>query len=525
MGLFVSDDGHYQGWLAALLCCWAALSEDEHPIEKKKISRPTTARNTIWNEQPTPLRPMPSTPSRTLTATTDKGIEAAFNDDDLVRPISERPPSIKPLDFGGESPLLGKMSLHARQKSSTTLPKRISISRPTDFRRLEYTEKQRRSLVPLQLSPVVLREHTPEPLSHDPTGNRLSRSADGLMEDTTNIRNSYRASRGTPFERCQQLSSTARLSEPAAGVNERGQIILDTKVNTPTRPPLSTQSSSSSMHSLRRQALESSSSASTTPSRPSSERIRLKRKRSNQKNSGGSAELNVDKEILELNTIVEERRAESTRPQSPTGDGHVPAVAPLMPVRARSETLTDIGSAFSRPLISVTTSMSQPEENTISPVEKTFSPVTPIKSRLSRPFVSMPDPSVDQTGRVPIRRPSSRVTGWLTSLLSSSSTPAPNTSNPTQEPFYTCAPPVRRRPVSEASLCTSNTDLESPAFTATSSPMSKSHSRSLTAESRMTPISPPSTVDENVEPGSAITKPDDPWPLVVEHPSQVGLAL
>lgn len=39
MGLFVADDGHYQGWLAALLCCWAALSEDEHPIEKQKISR------------------------------------------------------------------------------------------------------------------------------------------------------------------------------------------------------------------------------------------------------------------------------------------------------------------------------------------------------------------------------------------------------------------------------------------------------------------------------------------------------
>ncbi|KAK4505222.1 hypothetical protein PRZ48_003185 [Zasmidium cellare] len=467
---------------------------------------------------------MPSTPSR---SNNDKGIEAAFNDDDLVRPISERPPSIKPLDFGGESPLLGKMSLHSRQKSSTTLPKRISISRPTDFRRLEYTEKQRRSLVPLQLSPVVLREHTPDPLSHDPTtGNRLSRSADGLMEDTTNIRNSYRASRGTPFERCQHLSSTARLSEPAAGVNERGQIIPDTKPNTPTRPTLSTQSSSSSMHSLRRQALESSGSTSTTPSRPSSERIRLKRKRSNQKGSGSSAELNVDKEILELNTIVEERRAESARPSSPTEDGHVPAVAPSMPVRARSETLTDIGSAFSRPLISVTTSMSQPEESTISPAEKTFSPVTPIKSRLSRPFVSMPDPSiVDQTGQVPIRRPSSRITGWLTSLLSSSSTPAPNTSNPTQEPFYTCAPPVRCRPVSEASLCTSNTELESPAFTATSSPMSKTHSRSLTAESRLTPISPPSTVDENIEPNSATTKLDDPWPLAVAHPSQVGLAL
>jgi len=33
MGLFVAQDGYYQGWLATLLCCFAAVGEDEHPAE------------------------------------------------------------------------------------------------------------------------------------------------------------------------------------------------------------------------------------------------------------------------------------------------------------------------------------------------------------------------------------------------------------------------------------------------------------------------------------------------------------
>lgn len=36
MGLLVSDDGHYQGWLAALLCCCAALDGDDNPAEREK---------------------------------------------------------------------------------------------------------------------------------------------------------------------------------------------------------------------------------------------------------------------------------------------------------------------------------------------------------------------------------------------------------------------------------------------------------------------------------------------------------
>lgn len=36
MGLFVDENGHYTGWLASFLCCFAALTEDEYPAERNK---------------------------------------------------------------------------------------------------------------------------------------------------------------------------------------------------------------------------------------------------------------------------------------------------------------------------------------------------------------------------------------------------------------------------------------------------------------------------------------------------------
>lgn len=427
-----------------------------------------------------------------------------------MRPISERPPSIKPLDFGDTS-LMSKMSLHGRRKSSTTLlgsPKRISIGHPTNFRRLDYSEKQRRSLKPLQLEPVVLRGGELETI-HSNSDVRLadttSKSTDNLTDQID--RYSYREARVTPLERCHQMSAAARSETSLPATKEERTPLQETP--RPTRPPLSTRSSSSSIRSLRRQALDGSASTPTS-SRASFERTRLIRKRSDQRllSNGGSKDL--DKEILELNTIVEERRAEAARPHSPN-EMHVPAVAPAMSVRARSETLTDIGSAFSRPL-RLETNCQRIEES-----------VSPIKHRLSRPFTNMPDPNLTSGEAGVVRRPSSRLTGWLTSVLSSSTTTLP-ISSPTQEPFYKCAPPVRRRAVSETSFCTTVTEMESPSLTATSSPISKSHSRTLTAESRMTPISPPSTACASEFDTRDMKRKTEHWPIT-DHPSQVGLAL
>lgn len=89
----------------------------------------------------------------------------------------------------------------------------------------------------------------------------------------------------------------------------------------------------------------SRSRANTAPTRPSSLR------RTN---------TDVDEAIRELNTIVEERRASAYRTQiqapalsnriPPSPSHHVPHFAPSMRMHVRSETLSDIGSAFSVPL-------------------------------------------------------------------------------------------------------------------------------------------------------------------------------
>lgn len=135
---------------------------------------------------------------------------------------------------------------------------------------------------------------------------------------------------------------------------------------------------------MRRQALETQSSSSSSPHQ-SIDWSRFDRKRDTMRNpSSENTESDIEQEILELNTIVEEIRSESSR--SGSSDGHVSAVAPLMPIKARSETLNDIGSAFSRlrPQIdeqSVCRAKSEQEAQTVLPMEK----------RLSRPFTEMPD--------------------------------------------------------------------------------------------------------------------------------------
>ncbi|KXS98716.1 hypothetical protein AC578_10498 [Pseudocercospora eumusae] len=521
MSLFVDGDGHLRGWLAAFLCCWAAVGDDEYGLEKKS-TKAKNSRPTIYNDQPTQLEMMSPHASRATWKDT------AFTEEDRVRPITERPPSIKPLDFG-DSPLMGKVPLHGRRKSSTTLLNfhksakrnssksiaRASIGQPTNFRRLDYTERQSRSLKPLQLEPVVLRgDIVAIPSDHDAAvRHNASKSLDvDYSLATAAKRSSYRESRETPFERCQQMSATAKQDQsPTTMRDERS---YGRESSRPVQPTLSTKSSSSSIHSLRRQALESSTSGTASSSRTSSERTRLKRKRSNQTNRMPSSDSNeLDKEILELNTIVEERRAESARPLSPE-NRHVPAVAPSMTVRARSETLTDIGSAFSRPLRLDTDCPTISEAASPTPIK------SPVKSRLSRPFTNMPDSNLTTETVGVVRRPSSRVTGWLTNLLSTSTIPEDTTA--AQQPFYSCAPlstQARRRAVSEASFCTT---IES--MSTTSSPPSYSkdgHSRSVTGESSsrgmMTPISPPSTACT-----SEFDRREKQWP---PHSSQVGLAL
>lgn len=409
----------------------------------------------------------------------------------VTRSQLDRPPSLKPLELGGSSLLGRRCDSHDQADQSAHHGPRRSISTPQSSHRLEINETQRASLVPRKLGPVVLREPaTPV--------RRLSSSRMGAVK-----RDSYRSSRGTPFQRCQHPNTTAPLAGEARP-SERHWATVSPKpesctsaasMDSPTleqRVDTLTVSTRSSLSSLQPHTAASNASPATT--RPSGERNRLKRKRSRQSlrrpyaESGG---MDLDKEVLELNTIVEERRAEVQRAWSPH---HIPAVAPSLKVRARSETLNDIGSAFARP---------QTARDS---------------SRLEDVFETSGDiPKRPSTSRV-TSRSSSRVSGWLSGLLPAQSAPIQ-----TQEPFYKCIPPARWRPLSETSLCTSVTELDSPSLTVASSPTSKGHSRSLTAESRLTPISPLSTFYGQGETDRK-KEAEEHWPIVMTM-SQVGLAL
>ncbi|QDS70917.1 hypothetical protein FKW77_006565 [Venturia effusa] len=151
----------------------------------------------------------------------------------------------------------------------------------------------------------------------------------------------------------------------------------------------------------------------------------------------------IDAAIRELNTIVEQKRVkeimsvrdsiDSAAPLSPTS--HVPAIAPSMRLRARSSTLTDIGSAFST-------------------------------SFIDKPMPAVPNPSVASTSRHMSRSPlpalrlatsnspglpihssstgvanskastKSRLTQWLRRSMPSSPV------TPTSQDIYQTAPPV-----------------------------------------------------------------------------------
>ena len=136
----------------------------------------------------------------------------------------------------------------------------------------------------------------------------------------------------------------------------------------------------------------------------------------------------VDEAIRELNTIVEERRVsalqrshESTGsevlpPSSPTRH-HVPAIAPSMKVRARSETLSDIGSAFSMPL--------------------TSNPVPIPSSNFNTPNFAMPP--LSPPAAVLKTSNSARLRTWLRRSIHSSGSDTPPSSGSSRQ-FYHLAP-------------------------------------------------------------------------------------
>jgi len=139
---------------------------------------------------------------------------------------------------------------------------------------------------------------------------------------------------------------------------------------------------------------------------------------------------------------------------------HVPAIAPSMKLRARSETLSDIGSAFSIPLSG---SHGQPMSGNYTP-----------PPYFALPLAS-PPAAVIKFGR------SSRLRTWFT--WSSSGHTSTPTESPTYhlaesptEPFYQCVPVTaelyRSPSISTFSSLSSTSDVSPNDFTAVTTPIS-----------------------------------------------------
>lgn len=428
----------------------------------------------ICTQQPQPLVELPATPVPTAL------LQTKHEDDDYAIRPTTRPPSLKPLDLGASS-LITREPHRGRRRSSLGHPKRPSISAPHSFRRLDTPEGQRQSLVPLALGPVVLRQSPVPPVDNASSKELATRDrSDSTQALLSDERSSNHQPEDTPRQ-CRQTRRHVALDSlqqdgPAKSLSRSAS--AEGKVSAQC-----TVSAKRSSSSLRRDIGESTLFPSkTTPT--------LKRKGSFQmrKPFSESGDIDTDKEVLELNTIVEERRAEAAREKH--GSEHQPAIAPSMQVHARSETLDAIGSALGRPF------SAQANHKTLPPLQT--APPTQLRRATST---------------------SSRVSGWLSNAFLSHSVPH----LPIGEPFYKCRSqaPALLRTYSDGSVGTSLTEIDSPSLTAASSPTSKGHSRSQTGDSRITPLSPAYGGEDN-----GLEKPNGlPWPTIMTPTSQVGMAL
>jgi hypothetical protein len=215
---------------------------------------------------------------------------------------------------------------------------------------------------------------------------------------------------------------------------------------------------------------------------PSPSRNRANTAPSSRPGSLRRTKTDVDEAIRELNTIVEERRASEYRSQAqspalinrppPSPSHHVPILAPSMRMHVRSETLSDIGSAFSAPI----------------KFDKDL-PIVPTARRLT-----LAPPSRNSTMALcsnPITPPAphtptsmTRLTTWLKRTMSSSTNPAsPLTPKPYDtEPFYECGQAEYSRPSTAGSRTICHTRQESQEsntvtlFSSTSSTFSRAES-------------------------------------------------
>lgn len=261
----------------------------------------------------------------------------------------------------------------------------------------------------------------------------------------------------------------------------------------------------------------------TGRNRSQTESLAIRRKSSLRK----SKEDTVEVAIRELNTIVEERRISAmTRVRNETGPEphsptHIPAVAPNMKLRARSETLNDIGSAFRIP-VSTKSIQKTPVEAEPSPgIRQMWSgrvappeplPPSTTSSTTALPIMStathtptMVPVTVLPQQPVPAALKENTTLARISTWLKRSASPSAAISSPSfSSPFYQLSPPPTTTPSHRRSG-------------STVSSISDSSMTSFTADSRggwSPPPNPPhsrtATIASTV--ATSILSPDEPLP-------------
>ena len=378
-----------------------------------------------------------------------------------------------------------RASIHTitRPRRSQSKP-RPSIGRPTDFRHYDggydgiqsmmddapMPIRRRRSFRPLELS-IYMPEGRLSPLPNFATlewdnlselevpAQALVRNRDSRTNSTSSDPStaSYLVQRkpigaGPGSRRSSVQSQTSLRSRPISAALSTLPFLHEHE-ETKSRP----ESFISIPPSLGRASTHSSL---TSPKRilsrlPSPARSRANTAPSPRPGSLRRAKTDVDEAIRELNTIVEERRASAYRSNNqspafinrppPSPSHHVPAIAPSLRMHVRSETLSDIGSAFSVPVANkplptppTSTPLSRvPTKLSLSPPTRTLT--GPLNSNpITLPTPTIPTPTT----------PIGRLGAWLKRSIPS--TPASQTfrSAPTtpkstaSTPFYQCEPPI-----------------------------------------------------------------------------------
>ncbi|KAK3201306.1 hypothetical protein GRF29_185g518668 [Pseudopithomyces chartarum] len=284
-------------------------------------------------------------------------------------------------DFASRASSRTSVHTLTRPRKSHSKIRRLSISGPTDFRHDSGYDgaegmqsmlddasepiRRRRSFRPLELS-IYLPDGRLSPLpdfGYDEWGempqvpaeafvrNRDSRTNSITLDPATSSYLVQRKPVGSGSRRSSVQSTQSVQSRPLSVTLSSLPLLQQEhksqaeSVRSITPSGLQRRGTLSPPRMLSRLPSPSRARSNTAPSRPASLR-RVK--------------TDVDEAIRELNTIVEERRADAFRSRNqspaftnrppPSPSSHVPAIAPLLRMHVRSETLSDIGSAFSVPL-------------------------------------------------------------------------------------------------------------------------------------------------------------------------------